>query len=370
MLKMSSKVRESLVLLGVGALVLSLAACAGREQSSGTAGQDGVITFGVTNPQLPGSAYYASVPDYLGFWSDQGLKVDFQPFHGSGDVMTAVATGKTLIGSGGTKSTMTAIANGNADTRVFYSYIPNNPYWPVVLPDSPIQSLEDLEGKTVGTFSLSGDGAGLLKGVMRSQGLDTESMKIVEVGTGAEAMQALTKGRIDAYMGYDSVYGQIEALGYPLRRIDSEIDDYGFMGGIVATADTLKNQRDLLVKFGRGLAMAAVFTTANPECALRIQWKSYPETKPTNIPEIEAVAKGVDDLMSRLKNQKPVDGQWGRVAQETVQKRIDIALEEGALTEPMSAQEVWAPEILDAINDFDTAQIEQQARTCNVQGLS
>lgn len=363
--------RRARAAAGLCVLALTVAAC-GSEEDTGSEGegpnaeQRTPLSFGVTNPDLPGSAYYAAVPSFLGYWEEEGLDVTFDAYNGTGEVMTAVATGKTDVGSGGTKGAMSAVQNGNADLKVFYSYIPNTPYWPVVLPDSPIRTLKDLEGKTVGTFSLAGDGAGLLTGVMKAEGVDTSKVDIVAVGVGAEAYQTLKAGRIDAYVGYDSVYGEIESLGHEIRKIDSPMDDYGWMGGIVAPQRMLDGQRDQVVAFGRGLAKAAVFTKANPECALRIQWDVYPESKPAGVAADKAIEDGVESLMSRLKNQQPVDDQWGLVEPETVEDRIDIAVQSGELKEPLAVDKIWDPSLLQDINDFDKDEVEQSAKDCSM----
>lgn len=357
---------RTVAVAAVGVLAVSLAACGG--ETEGGAGTP--VTFGVIGPQLLGSAYFSSVPTYLGYWSGEGIDVEFNEFNGSGEAMTAVATDRTLIGLGGTSSVMSAQVNGDAEIKSFYSYIPNTPYWPVVLPDSPIQSIEDMQGATVGTFSLAGDGASMFTGVMKQQGLDTASVDIVEVGTGATAIQALETGRIDAYLGYDSVYAEIESLGFGLRKIDSPMDDYGFMGGLTAQPATFQNQRQVLVALGRGVAKATTFIKANPECALRIHWEEYPESKLAGVPEQEALERGLVGVMARLGGQFPVDEQWGRVTPETVQKRIDVAQSAGLLSREVAVEDIWDPALLDEINDFDVAAVEQQARTCDLDALA
>lgn len=357
--------RPASLVAAVALATTIVAGCGGSAEGSA----DGPVTFGVTNPQLLGSAYYSSVPKALGYWSSEGIEVEFNEFNGTGEVMTAVATGKTMVGSGGTRGVMAAHINGGADLKIFYAYIPNNPYWPVVLPESPIRSLADLQGKTVGTFSLAGDGAGLLKGVMELQGLDPASVDIVEVGTGASAMQTLQSGRIAAYLGYDSVYAEIESLGYELRRIDSRIDNYGFMGGIVAQPEDFETRREALVALGRGIAKASTFVKANPECAVRIHWSVYPQSKPAGVPEAEAMQQGINGIMARLENQFPVGEQWGRVAPETVRERIEVAVAGGGLSEPVAPEEIWTPELLDEINNFDERAIEQSARECDLDAL-
>lgn len=356
---------RSLALVAAAVLTTTVAACG----SSDEGGTGTPVTFGVIGPQLLGSAYFSSVPQYLGYWSAEGIDVEFNEFGGSGEAMTAVATDRTLIGLGGTSSVMSAQVNGNAEIKSFYSYIPNTPYWPVVMPDSPIRSIADMQGLNVGTFSLAGDGASMFAGVMAQEGLDAASVNIVEVGTGATAIQALQTGRIDAYLGYDSVYAEIESLGFALRKIDSPMDDYGFMGGLTAQPATFTNQRNVLVALGRGIAKATTFIKANPECALRIHWEEYPDSRLAGVPEEEAVQRGLVGVMARLQNQFPVDGQWGRVATETVQARIDVAAAAGLLAREVTVEDIWDPALLDEINDFDAAAVEQQARTCDLDAL-
>lgn len=352
-------------LLAVGVLSATLAACGG----SGAAAPDGSLTFGVNNPQLLGSAYITSIPTSLGYWEQEGLNVDVQSFDGSGEIVTAVATEKILIGSGGTRSNFRAHVNGGADTKAFYAYIPGNPFYPVVTPDSPLRSLADLQGKTVGVYSLAGEGAGLIKAAMQKLGLDAASVEFVDVGVGGTAIQSLKEGRIAAYMAYDSAYAQIEANGFPLRRLDSPIDEYGFAGNIIARPGTLESQPETLVKFGRGLAKASTFVKANPECAVKIHWAKYPDSRPAGVPDDEALQTGVEALTTRMENVFQVSDQWGLVTRETVQETIETSVAGGIISEPVELDAIWTPALLDEINQFDAEQIRQQARQCDLEAL-
>lgn len=358
--------RTTRSVLAIGLVATSLATACGGSESS-TAGSQ--ITFGVNNPQLLGSAYVTSIPTSLGYWRQEGLDVELQPFDGSGEIVTAVATDRILLGSGGTRSNFAAHVNGGADTLAFYAYIPGNPFYPVVTPDSPIRSLEDLEGETVGVYSLAGEGAGLVKAAMKSQGFDAAAVEFVDVGVGGTAVQALQQDRIAAYMAYDSAYAQIEANGFPLRRLTSPIDEYGFAGNIVAQPDSFESRRDVLVKFGRGLAKATTFVKANPECAVRIHWDSYPESKPAGVPEEEALRTSVDNMQTRMENVFPVNGQWGAVTRETVRETIEVSVAGEIISSDVAVDEIWTPELLDEINRLDREQVEQQARRCDLEAL-
>lgn len=353
--------RTGAVLAAV-ALAVGPTACGG----SGSDASASTVVFGVNSPELPGSAYYTSLPTALGYWSREGVDVEVQPFDGSGAIMTAIATDKILVGAAGSRSNFAAQVNGNADTTAYYAYIPGNPFYPTVPVNSPIRTLADLSGRTVGVYSLAGEGERLVTAAMRAQGLDPSTVRYVDIGIGGSAAQSLRSGRVDAYMGYDSVNAQIEATGFALRRIASPMDGYGFSGSVVARPQNLREQRDRLVKVARGIAEGSEFARANPECALRVHWTVYPESKAAGVPEAEALRKGLDEMRPRLAQVFPVDGQWGKVAPATVQQTIDVAVAGGMIREPVAPDAIFTPELLAEINDFDRQAVASAARACDL----
>ncbi len=348
--------------IAAAALAVGMTACAG----SGADTSSPTISFGVNSPELPGSAYYTSVPTALGYWKKEGIDVKVQPFDGSGAIMTAVATDKILVGAAGSRSNFAAQVNGNADTTAYYAYIPGNPFYPTVPVNSPIRTLADLSGKTVGVYSLAGEGERLVTAAMREQGLDPTTVRYVDVGIGGSAAQSLQSGRVDAYMGYDSVNAQIEATGFALRRITSPMDGYGFSGSVVARPQNLSDQRDRLVRLARGIAEGSEFARANPECALLVHWTVYPESKAAGVSEQEALRKGLDEMRPRLAQVFPVDGQWGKVTPQTVQQTIDVAVAGGMIREPVAPDAAFTPELLNEINSFDRQAVATQARACDL----
>ncbi|MBW0102419.1 ABC transporter substrate-binding protein [Pseudonocardia sp. KRD291] len=361
----TTSLRRTGAVLAAVALTAGLTACggAGSDASSPT------VTFGVNAPELPGSAYYTSVPTALGYWSGQGLDVKVQPFDGSGAIMTAVATDKILVGAAGSRSNFAAHVNGNADSTAFYAYIPGNPYYPTVPEAGPIRTLADLQGRTVGLYSLAGEGERLVTAAMRAQGLDPTTVRYVDIGIGGSAAQSLRSGQVDAYMGYDSVNAQIEATGYGLRRIASPMDDYGFAGSVVARPERVRDDRDRLVKLGRGIAEGSEFARANPECALRVHWSVYPEAKAAGVSDQEALRKGLDEMRPRLEQVFPVDERWGAVTPETVQQTVDVAVAGGMISEPVAPGTIFTPDLLAEINDFDRQAVAARARTCDLPAL-
>jgi NitT/TauT family transport system substrate-binding protein len=357
--------RSRRIAVGLSVLaVLALPACGGDDDEAGAAGSggSGSVSYAVSTVAATlGQSYYTSIPMELGYWKDEGLDVKLTRFEGSGETATAVATGKVMVGSGGTLSNMAAHVNGGSDSKAFMSDIPGSVYYPMVPEDSDIRTLEDFEGKTLGVLSPSADGPQLLKGVMRLEGIDVDSIKFVAVGSGATVVEALKKGRIDAYQGYDSGYALLQTLGVKLRRIESPIDDLRFMSGVIAREDTIANDRETLVKLGRGIAKAMVFAKENPEAAVRIHWKVFPESKPSGVSDDEALEAGVTELQSRLVNVFPIEEQYGRIADGDVQRLIDVATASKFISKDLAVSDIWSSDLLGEINDFDVAQVKQQA---------
>lgn len=351
-----------------GALLLGTLAACGGSGSEGLASEseDGSqkLVAGVsTTSSTIGQSYYTAVPDYLGYWEDEGLDVELKRFNGSGEAVTAAATGRLDIAHAGNFSNMAAHVNGNADTQAFMQDIPGNPYFPIVLEDSPIQSLADLEGKTLGIFSTASDANELLQGVMEQEGLDSSSVNIVETGIGATAAEALKTGKIDGWMAYDSGAALLRTLGIDWRAIDKELfDSYGPGSALIATPKAIEEGREALVKYGRGVAKAMVFTHANPEAAIRIHWEIFPETKPAGVPEDEAIAASVKELQYRMDNVFTEDGLWGNATEDRYERYVDVFVASGVLADPVDVSDIWTADLIEEINDFDAAEIEQQAK--------
>lgn len=360
--------RRLLLTVGVAAS-LTLAACGGNDAEDTAADSSDpaarvALTAGLsTTSSTVGQSYYSSVPDYLGYWEDAGLDVEQKRFNGSGETVTAVATNRIDVAHAGNFSNMAAHQNGGAQTVAFMHDIPGNPYFPIVLEDSPIKTLKDFEGKTLGIFSLASDANEMLQGVMEEEGLDASSVNIVATGLGAPAAEALRSRKIDGWMAYDSGAALLRTLGVQWRTVEPELfEDFGPGSGMIAQPETLEKKRDALVKYGQGIAKAMVFTTENPEAAVLIHWEKFPETKPAGVAPEKALEDGVIELGARMENVAPEGDQWGGTTDERFQQYIDIFVSSGALKKGLDVDKLWVDELMTDINDFDVDEVKKAAR--------
>lgn len=360
---------------------LALAACGGTSASedaeTGTEADssdlsDGPIevtfgTPGTTNG--PAQATYTSLPSTLGYYEDEGLDVEQVDYDGASVVAQALEAGKVDMGMMATPALFTLAAqDGGSSLMSIFTNVTSQLTIVAVKPDSDIESAADFDGATVGVISLAHSAVPIIEAMCKDAGCDPSTLTFVEVGQGATAAQALDSGQVQVLGTYDGGAIAIEALGIELRPIESDLlsrgPTSGFGNALTVPKDSLEDpqMREAFVRICRAQAKAALFATVNPEAAVRIAWEVYPESKPAGVPEDEALAQGVAALEARLANMQPVEGVWGLATDQQIEGAMKLQLLSGQLDEPVDIAEVWTPEFLDEINDFDAEAVEQEAK--------
>lgn len=347
------------------ASVLGLSACGAADQ-----GDDTAVTFAVGSPNLEiTTAPYVAVPEQMGFWKDEGLDVDVQGTEGATASVQMLVGGRADIINGGTSSFFQEAAR-NPDIQVISLTGPN--VWRVYVPEeSPIQSIEELKGKTVGAQSLSS--ASYLFGVaaLESGGVDTETeVDWLPIGTGNQAAEALNSGHVEAYASYDGPAGVVGNLTTDgLRALPSELDNYNGLLGIATLKETIEQRPDVVEKFLIGLIKGAIFSATNPEAAIDLQFKQFPEQRPQGSWE-EVLTQMMPVAETRF-----VDGgvqtdglPVGTLSAEDVQSSIQLMNEYDVIAEDVSAEDVLAFDLNnEAWSKVDPAEIAQMAEDYNVE---
>lgn len=317
-----------------------------------------------TSSPAVGQATYTSLPEALGFWEDEAIDVEINGLAGSSAALQSVDGGQSDVAVSGTSAQMLAVAQGS-DLVSYYTLITRSFQTPAVPEDSDIQSIAELEGKTIGVQSLESGTIPIIKALVESEGVDPESIQFVAVGLGAEALSALQNDRVDALGLWDDRYADIENLGQPLRILTNDLaEKLGFQVALVTTPGWLEDG-DVAVRFARAMAKGSVFADENPEAAVRLHWELYPDTKPVGVEEETALEQGVRSLTARMDNSGPVDGQWGLSTMEQVKTFRDLLVDTGTVDSSVTAEQLWNGDFIDEINDFDEEAIREMARNWN-----
>jgi len=322
--------------------------------------------FAVTTKDISvGHSAHSSLPQALGYWKEEGLDVAVTSVEGSAAGMQQLAAGNLQIVSLGPEEIVIGREKG-IKIRGFYVQARETIYRIVVPGDSPLQKVADLKGKTIGVPSLASGSVPFAKALVASAGLDPEKdIKILAVGVGAPGRLALQQKTVDCLALWDTLQASIENSGMQVRRLDLPMV-HEMLGQTLATRDDqVTENAAVLVGFARGIAKATVFGLANPEAAVRIHWKMYPETKPQTGDEAKALKDALNVFNSRFVLQR-VDNRpdprfgIGTLAQWT--KLQDIFKEQKLVEGAVPPADLYSAVLVDQINKFDRAAIVAQAK--------
>lgn len=343
---------------------LLLAAC-GDASGATTESSNGLRTvrMGVVGAAMQMTfAPYTSVPERAGYWAQEGLKLKVQHLAGSTEVLQAVATGRLDTGVIFSPPLYAAVA-ANVDVQSFYNLITGSFTIPRVPVDSPIKTIADMEGATIGVTSLGAGSVALIRAMLASVGGNPKSLKFVAVGAGADVAAVVKRGAIDVVGLWDSVYATLEGAGLELRPISNEtFDKLGFQGVFLASRRALEKKREYFASIGRVIAKGTVFTLASPEAAVRAHWEVFPSSRPAGVLEARALSIALAALRARASTSRPVEGRWGFATRAHIEEFGRVLVRGGVLRSMPATDAVYTDVLIDRINDFDTERVVKDAQ--------
>jgi NitT/TauT family transport system substrate-binding protein len=311
------------------------------------------------------SSYYNSVPMTL-YWPSAGFQFPTFGLAGANTAAEALEAGRIDIAFL-TNSALFALIDRypNSDAVAVYTFTTGFNAMPAVRADSPLGDIKDLAGKRIGVPSLGNSQVQVTKGLMGLAGGDAAAMQFIAVGEGVEAAHALQTNRIDAVALFDGAYAQIESVGVKLRELEGgavDIGQIGFISSAVTSRRYLDKNRATVVHILKGVAKATVFVETNPEAAVRIHWKIYPESRARGVSDEEAMRRSLMQVKSRLRNVRDVEGLIGNSTAHQITTYQDLLLRGGIIKKALDPSHIWDGSLIKDINDFDRAEIATQAR--------
>lgn len=313
------------------------------------------FNFGVAQ-FLVNTGWCFSVPNVMGFWAEEGLEVVVQGAEGAGVALQQLVGGNVHMTYTGIPTGMELINKGAA-IQVVASAYSRNTYYPAVLADSPIQSIQDLKGKTIGLSAVASTNGLWAKAILRMHGLDPDKdVKLVGIGEGAAAMHAVTQGRVQVLQLYEAIYDRYEAEGIRLRRFNQlpALSELSFTQGFFVRRETAERDPDLVVGLLRGIAKAIHYCHANPEAAVRMHWQAFPATRPVGTDPAPVLAREAKVLKNNIEViGAAFRGQFGHAESHSVEATRDQLRDLGVLTRALPAERYYDPSFVARINAFD-----------------
>lgn len=255
------------------AALLALAGCGGDDEGGG-GGSAGGSKQQQTKVKVGVLPISNVAPLYLGmekgFFREAGLEIEPAPAQSGNEIVTAMVSGDLQFAFLGYVPASSARAQGlplkliaNADNGAETA----KKEWTQLMvgKDSPIRDVKDLAGKSIAVNALKGVGEVVIKAALDKQGVDPNSIKLLEVPF-PEMPAALEKGRVDVIWAPEPFLTSVLAKGG--REIEAPLTTLGkkFPNGTYATTEQyLGKSQDVVERFARAMNKSSDYATEHPD---------------------------------------------------------------------------------------------------------
>jgi NitT/TauT family transport system substrate-binding protein len=325
-----------------------------------------------TPPGMTAANGYFSAASALGYDQQEGLR--FEMYYGGepGATAHALCLGDCDIASLNTTVGLLGREEG-LPLKAVYGKARRTHRWFAVIPESPIHSLCELNGKVISCdfphLQALAEAALAEEGVprgtyrwarWRGSGMETREM-----------LEPLRSGDVDAVFLIDWNAGDFVAEGLPLRRLPSKsLDRIRLSSCLWVSESYLANKSNAIVGTGRALAKVTVFALENLEATVRLMWKQHPETRPSAHDEGRILLRDSAIMKARLESFRIDPGdkgpRWGTVDEHEIVAWQNFLLASGAIKKRLDPKSFYTNVFVDDYNQFDVERIKAQARNIAV----
>ncbi|WP_051357279.1 ABC transporter substrate-binding protein [Azorhizobium doebereinerae] len=261
--------------IGVAASVLARAGIADAA--------DKVLIGLAIPPTVTDGGVYA-IADEMGLFKDQNIEVESVVLQGAGAIVPQLLQKKITLGFPLPETLLAAHKPGEAPLPLAYVYNANpyNSLELAVLASSNITSIQDLKGGKIGVGALTWGTIPQTRALLRSVGLEPgKDVSIVAVGVLGSGFHALREQRVEALNFNSTWIDLMELEGTKARRLAyPPVFANMVVNGFLTHRDVIKDNPDLLARFGRAYAQAVIACDANPKVCVEAFWKRNPQARP------------------------------------------------------------------------------------------
>jgi NitT/TauT family transport system substrate-binding protein len=241
-----------------GAALAVLSALGTMAAPAITMAQNTAVTFVQPSPSAINS-FPVFVAIGEGFFAEEGLDVKVESINGSSAVLQALSSGQAQFGRPGPGPVLNAQARG-VDAMFIYNVAARSNFGVVVPEASTVTSPAELKGTTVGVGTADGAEVGFARNVLAGSGLsEGTDYEFLAVGDGGPATAAFLQKTISAYAASTADAAILNQRGVKVRDITPSEYARFFGNGLATMGDTVRNNPELVEKFGRAFARGHAF---------------------------------------------------------------------------------------------------------------
>lgn len=209
-----------------------------------------------------------------GYFKDAGLDLHMTSFGSGADVMRAMASGAQL-GAAGIFTSLGAYASGMDSIRMVGSLQHKNALVFMTDADSPITSVAELKGHTLGVTGGTSSTDYAASEMLKSAGLSKDDVSLVNVKSAADSLTALENGVIDSGWGLPPLATQAKMKGRARVLWDAASNlPPQTNSGLFARADFAKEHSDVVHAYVDAVRRAIDAIHADPAAAAKIYAKA------------------------------------------------------------------------------------------------
>lgn len=292
----------------------------------------------------------------MGYFEELGLDVELQPGVSGGPTGLALLTEGQADVAYPSPGVLSAAVDAGIPVIIAFEMAPGQVFNFSVRADSDIQSVKDLEGKTIALWDVSG--RNIVDPILAEQGIDINS--ITYVGS-PQWGQLVQQGQADAALSWEGLRAQWDAIGYDFRHLIGSEFSKDPSNGYAIRASDLKDleKRAVMACFLRGVAMGLEFGRLNPRAAAQITYAQFPAVREQMTPEL--ALESMRQLMY-LYNQTHAAGLgYGYSDFANWQSYLDRLYDLGQTTRRLMAEEVVTNDLIQLANAFDKERVMADA---------
>jgi NitT/TauT family transport system substrate-binding protein len=216
----------------------------------------------------------------MGFFEEEGIDVTLVEGTGSSATVQFIASKTHDFGLPGAQVVAVAVDQG-LPVKMLANHTPMDQSVIFVRADSPIQSLTDLEGRSV-VAGLGQQTSVLLRDVLTAAGVDVDQVNIEEVNEEGKNLLFL-EGRYDATVTpFESIAVMQQAEpGLELRAFTYASYGFGTMSsGLVTHVDTIEQRPDLVRRMVAAYARSYIYAAEHTDELIEVTSRLYPSATP------------------------------------------------------------------------------------------
>jgi NitT/TauT family transport system substrate-binding protein len=300
------------------------------------------------------------VAQQAGFFKDEHLTVDKQYSGNSSVAAQLVASSKADIGSFALEPVLSGYSKGLRLTA-FFSRDPSYFQVLAVLDSSPIKTLADFKGTTIGEYTVGSAAEVPANSELLGAGVKRSDYTYIPIGAGAQAISALTSGKVAGaafpypeLATYEAFAGlKFRYFWHPLLK---DIGDDAF----VASPDTIQNKPDVLRRFSRAIVKAAILVRENPQLAAKYFVQG--SGGKVSDEEIAKQARLLSLSQGMLAGYDPMSNKIGALPLRGIEVLTKFMYDGGLTPQLVPAAAIVTNQFIPYANDFDHQAFIAQAK--------